>query len=71
MDDRLLTLDEVAAYLRLPPASLHRQRYVGQPPGSLGFRVGRHVRFRRIDIERWIDEQVGPPEDPRGGGRGR
>jgi predicted DNA-binding transcriptional regulator AlpA len=58
MADRLLTLDEVAAYLRLPPASLHRQRYVGDPPGSLGFRVGRHVRFRHSDIEQWIAEQV-------------
>jgi predicted DNA-binding transcriptional regulator AlpA len=58
MGERLLTLAEVAAYLRLPPASLHRQRYVGDPPGSLGFRVGRHVRFRRGDIEAWIEQQV-------------
>lgn len=65
MADRLLTLDEVAAYLRLPPASLHRQRYVGQPPGSLGFRVGRHVRFRRGDIEQWIEAQIAAR--PRGG----
>jgi hypothetical protein len=53
-----LTLAVVAAYLRLPAASLHRQRYVGDAPGSLGFRVGRHVRFRRVDIETWVDEQV-------------
>jgi hypothetical protein len=67
-----MTLDEVAEYLRLPPASLHRQRYVGDPPGSLGFRVGRHVRFRRGDIERWIDEQAdGSASSSGGSARGR
>jgi predicted DNA-binding transcriptional regulator AlpA len=58
MGERLLTLTEVAAYLGLPPASLYRQRYVGDAPGSLGFRVGRHVRFRRGDIDTWIEQQV-------------
>jgi predicted DNA-binding transcriptional regulator AlpA len=66
MADRLLTLDEVADYLQLPPASLHRQRYVGDPPGSLGFRVGRYVRFRRADIEQWIEAQAGRDSHARG-----
>jgi predicted DNA-binding transcriptional regulator AlpA len=58
---RLLTLVEVAEYLQLPPASLHRQRGVGAKPGALGFRVGRHVRFRRADLEAWIDAQMAEP----------
>lgn len=56
MVERLLTLEEVADLLRLPVATLYRQRYVGEPPGSLGFRVGRHVRFRGADLEAWIEE---------------
>ena len=57
MVERLLTLAEVAELLRLPEATIYRQRYVGELPGSLGFRIGRHVRFRPSDLERFINEQ--------------
>lgn len=56
MVERLLTLAEVADIFRISPATLYRQRYVGDPPGSLGFRVGRHVRFRCSDIEQLIEQ---------------
>jgi excisionase family DNA binding protein len=63
---RLLTLVEVAEYLQVPAASLSRQRTVGAMPGTLGFRVGRHVRFREADLEAWIDAQMaGSSEMPR------
>jgi predicted DNA-binding transcriptional regulator AlpA len=72
MDTRLLTLTEVARFLGLSPASLYRQRYVGDPPGSLGFRVGRHVRFRRVDLEMWIEGQMASSgDDGQRGDRGR
>ena len=61
MDERLVTLSEVADYLHVPAASLYRQRYVGAMPGALGFRVGRHVRFRRADVAAWIDAQMTDP----------
>ncbi len=57
MVERLLTLAEVAELLRLPEATIYRQRYVGELHGSLGFRIGRHVRFRPSDLERFINEQ--------------
>jgi predicted DNA-binding transcriptional regulator AlpA len=63
--ERLLTLEEVADLLRIPMATLYRQRYVGDPPGSLGFRVGRHVRFRNADLEAWINHQVAASLEPR------
>lgn len=66
MAERLLTLAEVAAYLGLPPTSLYRQRYVGDPPGSLGFRVGRHIRFRRADLDAWIDAQAARSSESKG-----
>ena len=59
MVERLLTLAEVAELLRLSEGSLYRQRYVGQPPGSLGFRVGRYVRFSPSRLEGWLDNQAG------------
>jgi predicted DNA-binding transcriptional regulator AlpA len=63
--ERLLTLEEVADLLRIPMATLYRQRYVGDPPGSLGFRVGRHVRFRNADLKAWINHQVAASLEPR------
>lgn len=56
MVERLLTLAEVADIFRISRATLYRQRYVGEPPGSLGFRVGRHVPFRGRDIDQFIEQ---------------
>ena len=53
----LLTVQEVASWLRLPVASIYSQRYRGDPPGSLGFSCGRYIRFASADIEQWIEDQ--------------
>jgi predicted DNA-binding transcriptional regulator AlpA len=55
---RLLTLEEVADMFRIAPATIYRQRYASVPPGSLGFRVGRHVRFRSSDLQAWIESRI-------------
>ena len=57
MVEQLLTLAEVAELLRLPEATIYRQRYAGELPGSLGFRIGRHVRFRPSDLDRFINQR--------------
>lgn len=54
--DRLLSVDELAAYLGIPVATLYAWRYRGQGPP--GFRAGRHIRYRRGDIEQWVDGQL-------------
>jgi predicted DNA-binding transcriptional regulator AlpA len=46
----------VAAYLGIPLATLSQWRYRGQGPTSL--RVGRHIRYRWSDVERWLAEQA-------------
>ena len=56
-EQRLLTPGEVATWLGVPIATLYAQRYRGDLPGSLGLRVGRHLRFDRFDLEAWIDSQ--------------
>lgn len=54
--DRLLTVKDLADYLGVPVATIYAWRYRGEGPP--GFRVGRHIRFRRADIEQWIERQL-------------
>jgi excisionase family DNA binding protein len=51
----LLTIDEVAAHLRVSRKTLYNWRAIGTGPH--GFRVGRTVRYRRESVERWLREQ--------------
>jgi hypothetical protein len=51
----LLTLDEAAAFLRTPVATLRSWRHLGVGPD--GFRVGRRVMYRREDVNRWLSDQ--------------
>jgi excisionase family DNA binding protein len=55
-NERLLTVKELAHYLGVPVATLYRWRY--QREGPAGFRVGRHVRYRRRDVEAWIERRL-------------
>lgn len=50
----LLTPDEVAELLGIPKTTLYRWR-VGSK-GPCGIRVGKHLRFRRSEVDRWLDE---------------
>jgi excisionase family DNA binding protein len=55
-DDRLLSVDEVALLLGVPVATIYAWRYRGT--GPRGLRVGRHLRYRRCDINAWIHQQL-------------
>jgi excisionase family DNA binding protein len=54
--DRLLTVEDPADYLDVPVATIYAWRY--RRRGPPGFRVGRHLRFRWSDIERWIEDRI-------------
>lgn len=54
MPDHLLTVGEVAAFLRCGTAAIYNQRLRGDLPGSLGIRVGNRVLFRPADLEAWL-----------------
>jgi excisionase family DNA binding protein len=54
---RLLRPDELAAFLGIPLATIYRWRTRGD--GPRGIRVGRHVRYRVDEVERWLDEHEG------------
>ena len=51
--DWLCTKD-LAEWLQVSPATVYRWRY--QRTGPVGHRIGRHVRFRREDIEAWLQQ---------------
>lgn len=62
--EALLTVAELAAFLCVPVATIYRWRH--QRQGPVGYRVGRHVRYRTRDIEQWLETQRDIP-DPMSG----
>jgi DNA-binding transcriptional MerR regulator len=59
----LLTLEEAAALMRQPAATLRYWRHIGTGPASA--KLGRRVVYRRRDVEVWVQSQF------EGGQRGR
>ncbi|EHK2870874.1 methylation-associated defense system helix-turn-helix domain-containing protein MAD1 [Vibrio alginolyticus] len=53
MVEQILTLKEVAAYLKLAEKTAYRLASEGKLPG---FKVGGSWRFKREDLEAWIEE---------------
>lgn len=54
MTDQILTLKEIAAYLKLAEKTAYKLAADGKLPG---FKVGGSWRFKQEDIERWIEEK--------------
>lgn len=54
--DAVLTIDELAVYLKIAKSTLYKLAQEGKLPGQ---KVGRHWRFRKETIDRWLDEQQG------------
>lgn len=54
MSDEILTLKEVAEYLKLAEKTAYRLAAEGKLPG---FKVGGSWRFKREDVLQWIEEQ--------------
>ena len=53
--DAVMTPAEVAEYLQVPEATVGKWRYIGAGPDYM--HVGRHVRYRRSAVDRWLDSQ--------------
>jgi excisionase family DNA binding protein len=52
--DALMTIEEVASYLRLSKDTVYRMAQVGKIPAH---KVGAQWRFRREDVDRWLEER--------------
>jgi excisionase family DNA binding protein len=49
----LLTIDDVAALLKVPKSTLYQWSYQGEGPPVV--RIGRHLRYPRDLLDDWID----------------
>ena len=56
---RLLTIQQVADLLQVPPSWIYghtRERSADRIPG---FRLGKYWRFEKADVESWLERQRG------------
>ena len=51
----LLSPADLATYLNVPLATVYSWR--SRREGPCGIRVGRHVRYRLDDVERWLNDR--------------
>ena len=58
MREDILTIKEVAEYLKVTERTLYRPAQEGKIPA---FKVGASWRFRRSDLDTWMDEQCSRP----------
>jgi len=52
----VLTVEELAGEMKVPIATVYRWNYAGTGPRAI--KVGRFVRYRRSDVEHWLDERT-------------
>lgn len=55
MNNEIMTLKEVAEYLKLAEKTAYRLAAEGKLPG---FKVGGSWRFKRPEIEKWIEQET-------------
>lgn len=53
-DSDILTLEELHTYLKIPKPTLYALAQNGRIPAA---KVGKHWRFRRNDIDEWLNAQ--------------
>jgi excisionase family DNA binding protein len=62
LNPELMTLSEVAEYLRMSRTTVYRLVQSGKIPGV---KIASQWRFRKQTLERWMDAQLeGEPADP-------
>ena len=58
--DEVLTIDELAIYLKISKSTLYKLAQEGKLPGQ---KVGKHWRFKRDVIDHWLE--AAPNEGPK------
>ena len=56
----LLTPKQLAEYLGVPVKTLYSWRYLGSGPRAV--HAGRYLRFRRGDVETWLEARADRPQ---------
>lgn len=52
--DQVLTIEELASYLKIPKSTLYRLVQEGRLPAQ---KLGKQWRFSKIAIDRWLDAE--------------
>ena len=52
--DQVMTLEELAVYLKLPKSTLYKLVQEGRIPGK---KLGKQWRFGKTVIDRWLDSE--------------
>ena len=60
MTDEILTLPEVAQLLKVAEKTVYSMAQKGQLPA---FKVGGQWRFKRVDIDQWIEQRKAASRD--------
>ena len=55
MSDDIMTIEEVASYLRLKPQTIYNWAQEGKIPAA---KLGNQWRFKRSVIDRWFDQHI-------------
>lgn len=61
MGESLMSATEVAEFLGISINTLYQLRYRGDSLPR-GYRVGGRIKYRRADVEAWLEEQVDSPK---------
>jgi len=54
-DDEIMTLEEVARYLKVKPQTVYKWAQEEQIPGT---KLGKEWRFRKSILDEWIDSSI-------------
>ena len=54
-ENEILTIEEVATYLRLTPQTIYKWAQEKRIPAA---KLGKEWRFRKSIVDRWLDEQI-------------
>ncbi|MBL9031455.1 MAG: helix-turn-helix domain-containing protein [Phycisphaerae bacterium] len=52
----VMTISDLAVYLQVSTSSLYKLAQRGKVPGR---KVGKHWRFRKVDVDRWLSRKKG------------
>lgn len=58
IEGAVLTIDELATYLKIAKSTLYKLAQEGKLPGQ---KVGRHWRFHRNSIDAWLQNSAVAP----------
>ncbi len=59
----VMTIDELSDYLKVAKSTLYKLAQTGKVPGQ---KVGKHWRFHRDVIDRWLAARSGPDRPKQG-----